>query len=248
MASDVDTFVQFLQKKFDKIRSLEIKTDPGEDSESAHLFKRVLYVGIIDVLSKTVFPKKENRDRTVSFIRKFCDWQHSEKVSLPHLARLLKKSPEPEFSGLRQLVGSEMGKWKQGTPMGLDKDIDEEAIRPLWPKEKEYEKPLKNVSLESIKHIHLFYAYRNSLIHEMRKPGYGVDFDPSDQDPYYHSMSHVGHGGTKSATWELVYPVGFIERLCKKALNEVREYYIREQLNPYDTFAFGSYWIEELNR
>ena len=63
----------------------------------------------------------------------------------------------------------------------------------LWPKGKEYTTPVLNVQLSSLQHATLLYTYRNVLIHEMRKPGYGMDLGDI-KVPFYHSMSHLREG------------------------------------------------------
>jgi len=242
--SNVDDFLGFFQKKCDAIHSLVLAEDP----EATNLFKRILYMAIIDALSKTVYPRRKNRDRFVSFVRKFSNWQHMDKISIPHLVGLVEKTPDPEFSDLRNLAYSEIGRWKQGDPIYLDRDLDEKQALQYWPKQQEYQKPIEGVSLEFLKHAQLLYAYRNTLIHEMREPGHGMDFNPGDTEPYYHSMSHGGLASPKKMTWELVYPVGFTERICTSAMGSLKDYYVTERINPYDWFDFGTSWIQELNR
>ena len=74
----------------------------GQFGPASNLFKKILYVGILDALSKTVsYPNQKNRERFVSLIRNFSNWKYAEKISLPHLVRLLQKVHSPEFSDLR---------------------------------------------------------------------------------------------------------------------------------------------------
>lgn len=243
VSKGVETFVSFFRKQLQAIESLKVE----QHHEGKNLFQRILYVGVIDTLSKTAYPKKLNRDRMVSFLRRFVTWEYSERVSLPHLVSLLERSPEPEFSDLRHLAYSELSKWQQGSVIGLEKDLEATRVKALWPKEKGFDEPIEGVTLELLQHIRLFYVHRNHLVHEMRHPGHGMDFDPDDTNPYYHSMTHI-EGETKTATWELVYPLGFLKRICAEALEKLERYYIDEQVNPYHAFAFGTYWIDELNR
>ncbi len=241
--SDVDIFVSYFHNTIDAIRDLKVDPDPNGDRKT--LFQRALYMGVIDALSKTVYPKRGNRDRFVCFIRSFAKWQYSEKVSLPHLLRLASRNPEPELSKLREYANAEISKWRQGEVIKLDRDPDDSSVVRFWPKGSEYKE--LNDWLDSLRHVHLLYAYRNFLVHEMRKPGRGIDFDNDDQWPYYHSMTHVDQG-RETGSWELVYPVRFIEQLCTEALRNLRDHYVTQRLNPSDNFAFGTYWIEELNR
>jgi len=82
------------------------------------------------------------------------------------------------------------------------------------------------------------------LVHELREPGYGMEFT-SDTEPFYHTMSHLD---PEVRSWELVYPLGFYERICIVALKKLRTYYLKERIDPYSLHSFGSYWIDELNK
>ena len=238
LKSDIELFMSFFRKQFNIINSAEFQ-------ENSSLYKKILIVGLIDTLSKSIYPRKGNRDRFVSFVRNFCDWKSCERISLPHLVRLLVKVPDTEFSQLREFAFTHADKWHEGGEISIDKDPDYREVQKYWPKDKEYTKPIEDVQLESLKHVHLFYTYRNSLIHELRKPGYGMEHE-SDKEPYYHSMTHIAEKETNSR--ELVYPLGFFKSICEESLTNIEKYYIDNRINPYDSFTFGSYWLEELNK
>ncbi len=67
----------------------------------------------------------------------------------------------------------------------------------------------------------------------------------SDGDPYYHVLENVESG---EVTWELVYPIAFYESICNEVISGLRAYYVKDRIDPYSCFAFGTYWIDELNR
>lgn len=127
----------------------------------------------------------------------------------------------------------------------MDRDPGYREVQKLWPRDKEHIKPIENVQLDSLRHVHLFYTYRNSLIHELRTPGYGIEFD-KDKEPFYHSMTDKDENEITS--WELVYPLAFFESICETALKNLETYYTSDRIDPYHFFTFGTYWIEELNR
>ncbi len=233
---DIERFVGFFKRQLEVI-------DSAQFAEKGNLYKKALLVNVIDALSKTVYPRKGNRDRFVSFIRHFGEWRDCERISLPHLVRLLEKVPDTDFSELRKFALSRFAEWPDGEVIYLDKDPDYSEVYKLWPKDKEYTKPLENVQLDSLRHVHLLYSYRNSLIHEMRKPGYGMEF-PNDDAPFYGSMLH----DENKNTWELAYPLKFFQAVCELTLASLRSYYSENGINPYDYYAFGTYWIEDLNR
>lgn len=234
----IDQFLSFFEEKIDEIKGINTP-------KSGKLFQKILYVSLLDALSKTVAsPKKGNRERLVSLIRVFAKWDKCDRISLPHLVRMLQKVPDPEFAELREYVFCLFDTWPVGTLLYLDKDPTFDDIKKLWPLN--LSKPLENLNLESFQHVNLFYSYRNSLVHELREPGYGMEVHNSDE-PFYHSMQAPQDIGTERCTWELVYPVGFYNKICSTSISELREYYLKNRIDPYESFTFGSYWVEVLN-
>lgn len=236
MEESIDRFIGFFRNKLSVIE----KTD---FNESTILFRKILYVGLLDALSKTTtYPKKGNRERIVSFVKHFTGWEHHERVSLPHLVRFLRKVPDPEFSSVREYAFSLIDQWAPGELIRLDRDPCLPDVKKRWPSS--VPKAFEDITLEHLQHANLFYRYRNSLVHELRLPGYGTEFK-SDTEPFYHSMTHLE---TEEETWELVYPLGFYERVCRTAIDKLHEYYVKERIDPYSLYSFGTYWIDELNR
>ena len=70
------------------------------------------------------------------------------------------------------------------------------------------------------------------------------------EEPFYISFSHLSIGEDEEAkeTWELVYPVLFLKRLVDTCMNKMEKYLIENNINPYMSYTFGTYWIDELNR
>lgn len=231
----VRQFTSFFEQKLADIQAIDIQ-------KSGNLFQKILYAGLLDALSKTVSsPKKGNRERLVSLLRGFSGWDKCDHISLPHLIRLLQKVPDIEFSLLREYAFSLYDNWTPGAILYLDKDPSFNDIKKLWPSN--LPKPLEDIRIESFQHAHLFYSYRNNLIHELREPGYGMEFKESEE-PFYHSMQELE---TELYTWELVYPVDFYRKLCETTLSELCKYYLRDRIDPYSCYTFGSYWLEALN-
>ena len=234
LKDDVDKFLSFFSEKVSSIHSPD---SPIRD----HTFKKLLSVGMLDALSRTATdPNLNNRDRLVSFIRNFAGWKHCDKISLPHLVRLLSKIPDPSLTEVRKYSYSLMGKWKKGHFTSADNDPEFDDVMRKWPRN--YQKTIGNIKLEYLQHVHLFYQFRNGLVHELRQLGYGMEIG-QDIDPYYHSMTKKD-GDT---TWELVYPAAFYNIICENAIKNLKKYYIDNRLNPYDYFTFGTYWFDELN-
>jgi hypothetical protein len=242
--ADIERFLSHFKSEVEQIWEFRIE---GGGNEKA--YKKVLFFSVIDSLSKCIFPRRGNRDRIVSFVVEFAEWEYRNRISLPHLSQLLHKSPEPAFSGLRKFVIDEYSKWSSGEIIRLERDPDIKDVMRFWPGEKEHKKPLAGISIESLQHIHLFYSYRNFLVHELREPGYGFESYREDS-PYYLSFSHLPADGAEDEkeTWELVYPVLFLKNLLCNCLKNMEIYLNDNNIDPYQSYTFGTYWIDELNR
>lgn len=240
---DVTTFVDHFTEVLKEIKDL-----PGE---RAPLYREVLYVATIDALSKAVMPQREsNRDRFIYFLRRFGRWPDGERVSLPHLTALLRLNPDPAFEGLRKWVFDKYSNLPalHGELMPISQDPTFEDVKAHWPGSSEHKMPIQGVDLDALTHYRLLYAYRNMLVHELRRPGRGWDFKEGD-DPYYHGLTDLGDDSRPmSVTVELVYPWKFLHRLGETTLAQVGEYCKANDLSPYESFVFGTYWIRELNR
>ena len=234
-AKKINSFFSFFQKKIERIKKLSI---PKEDI----FLKKQFYMAIIDTLGKKIsLPKTSNRERFVRVVNDFSDWKEKDKVSLPHLCRFMKRITEPKFIKLRTHIEEKNKLWVHGKTIMLTMDSDFEELTKLWPKE--FLKPNNDISLEHFQHKHLFYKFRNCLIHEFREPGYGMDFG-EESSPFYHSVS-----GLKSSiiSWELVYPILFLEEMVESIIEKLRKYFHEIDIDPRICFKFGSNWIEELN-
>ena len=91
-------------------------------------------------------------------------------------------------------------------------------------------------------HSSLLYLYRNHLVHEFREPGHGIEMDQRDTSPYYHGLTHLTARRENKETWELVYPLGFFMQLVLTSLNSLRHYLLKNDLDPYSFYKFGTIW------
>lgn len=205
-------------------------------------FKKVLFVSVIDALSKCAYPRKSPGKRFVSFIDKFCQWEFSNKISMSHLVRFLNKIPDTEFSNLRKYILSLFDNWSGD----IHKDPDLKDVQNLWPKNIEYEQndPLAKFKPESFTHKWLLYKYRNQLVHNLKEPGHPFEIDEENK-PFYHSATDKNN----ESYWELVYPLDFFADLCKTGLENLKTYCENNCFDPYESYddVFGTYWIEEIN-
>ncbi len=229
----INQFIDFFAKKVETIELADFR-------ESDQLFRKILYVSIIDTLAKTALRKcTRNRQRVVSLVRKFSGWPDYNRVSLPHLVRLLEKQKDPKFTEVKDYAYSLLSNWGPSEIVSLSRDPDFDEVNALWPDNS----TVNGIGLDYLSHASLFYTYRNSLIHELREPGHAIEGVLKSEQPFYHSMIDK----MDQESWELAYPMGFYRKICTNFLQRLGEYYVSEELNPYECFTFGTYWIEELN-
>lgn len=243
LAESINRFCDYFTDQIAEIEALE--------SQHGELYRKLLFVGVLDTLAGTVMPRRSNKERFTGFVRRFCKWSDGERVSLPHLVQLLRKNPDPAFGNLRKWA---LAKYNQlpvhsGVLMPISQDPDFDDVKKEWPGSSDHRAPIEGIDLKSLTHINLLYTYRNALVHELRMLGYGMDFRENSVDPYYHGMTSVGEDpGLILSTVELVYPWRFVQQLCATGIAEIRSYFLDNRLNPYDSFVFGTYWLRELNR
>lgn len=206
------------------------------------LYKKIICVGIIDTLSKSVYPNiKSNKSRFTKFLKKYSPSDLWNKISLAHLIKLLSLTENPKFSKLEKYAKSTLGTSDSPNEPKADYiDPDFEIVEKLWPKDV---KDIKGVKLKYLKHINLFYNYRNYIVHEMRRPGGLYNDDINHNIPFYYSLLT----NNDKYFWKIVYPLGFFVKICQKALNNVENYYLKNKFDPSESFDQGNYLINQLN-
>lgn len=233
----IDIYISHFRDHLNLISALETTED------KVFLYKKILYVSVIDALSKAIYPRKSNRVRFVSFVENFTDFKFFGRVSLPHLHQLLKRLPDPPFQKIRKIVFNQMTNWIPGHVMNCGDDLPIDQIKKYWPKETEYQNPLPGIWLDTLKHSSLLYINRNSMIHEFAEKGLGDSgpFDELQKEPYYMHVS-----GDKDF-WSLQYPCGFFKRITESALDKISEYFRRNNIDPIQFYSISDYWIEEID-
>lgn len=234
----INEFVGFFRERFGEIERIA-------NVLYAHQYQKVLFLSAVDTLARVAQPKEtNNRKRFISFIEKFSTWSDGCRVSLPHLARLLEKTTDSQFSDLRKFVIQEMKGWKPGRVLPLKVDPELGEIEKLWPESARLDGPLKRFTVDSLTHNKLLYVHRNTLIHEFRSPS--ADF--TNSGPCYMYQSTIGTGGVrKGGVWSLSYPVSFIKGIAVECLGTLEAHLRKTQIDPYHSFVFGDYWLDSLN-
>lgn len=214
------------------------------------VYKKILYCAVIDFLAKVWCLAerkniKKNRDRFCEFVEKFGGWEDWNRVSLPYLKMYLERKNDAKFKRLKKFVERKFEEsameWRWlGVKLVRNIDPSIEEISTLLSDTKEFEK------LRKFRHVELLWKYRNSLIHETQEKGSPLE-KSEEFEPYYHTKhKYIKKGNiiTSETTWELVYPLFFLERLAENSLKNLKEWVIKEKKNPYD-LPLSSRWYWE---
>lgn len=204
---------------------------------SSEIIKKILYLNIADSLSKATFPQTDqNKNRFVTLIDKFGGWKDGEKVSLPFLKNDLSVIKRDDFEELKNFVNSELEKWPIRSPVQitLASDAVEKFIIAMLPPPKKNEKYNPEIFVKKYCHYSLLWEYRNCLVHEFRQPGYGHELE-EDTFPFYEAAY-------PSLEIRLCYPTRFISKLVETIIDNLREHFHTNKINPYNSFTYGAFW------
>lgn len=227
----IESFTNYYKHFVKSVESLQ-------SVECEKILRKLAFVAIIDANAKVIFPKQRNYKRFTNIIREFGNWSNANKVSLPYLQAFLLKTPDPEFEDLRLFVNSEIAQWPSSSFVSLDKDSDYKIIQRNWPKDK------KQDQLEQLRHVDIFYKYRNLLVHEFRQQSDPLDSD-SEEYPIYFSELNLPDFDLKR--WQLFYPTVFFQKLANNIIENVGVYLRKNKLDPTLQFDTIEYLVSGLD-
>jgi len=242
---NIDAFVTYYGEHIQAAKSLDVG-----DKRSNLIYKKLLLSAIIDGMSKPFFPPLTRNNVTfTSFLQQFSDWSDGTRISLPHLLRFIDTVADSALDQLKSFASERIATWLDGEfiPPNQDPDISEIQRANLWPSGRRYPLGDWRVTLESFRHVNLFYAFRNSLAHELRPRGLGVEF-PEDSEPYYISVSELDSSlKLLPGRWTLIYPLAFFVDRAEKSLAKLGPHLTNHGIDPLSRLSIGDYWIDGLN-
>ncbi len=220
LADDVGTYIGHFRSEHAKLKTLE-----------HDLHKRILVVTMLSALAEGRYPRERGSGaQFVRLIETCCAWSDSTTISVELLA--MAESAAPCLSeGVMDEIAKRAEAWRARDIRGLDPraaDIMPDAATSGDRKR-----------VDQFKHSALLWVYRNKLVHEYRKPGYGMDSSTA-KAPFYRGMTHLDDG--KRETVELAYPVKWLLGLVPPVLDALKRHYLDSGTNPYGSYEFGSPW------
>ena len=217
--ADIDEYIDFFRNKTAEIGRLEVLP----------IYRKILYLVQIDTLSRAAFPHvKGHKTRVMKFLDECSNWSAIDRVSAIQLMFSLEakgKSSSPLFKLINDRIN------ECGTRIDASEDLTLDEIQSL-----ECSDDLKIV--DEVRYDELFYRYRNTLIHEFREPGEHAIPSVDDLSPF----SKAVEASTGEKTWELVFPVKFLERLCERSIDGLEKYLIENNQDPYESYERGPLW------
>jgi hypothetical protein len=161
----------------------------------------------------------------------YSNWHDRNRISAVQLKLALEENGV--HSGqLYDSINRRVGSWGYGQIIRPNDDLTiGEAKHLATPNELKY--------VNDARYAELLYTYRNHLLHEFREPGQGLEMGADPANPYYIGMDYLG---TRQSSWELIFPVQFLQSLCKSCINGLEAHLITNNLNPYDAYKFGTMW------
>lgn len=237
----IEQFCSYFSREIGEISRLVV-APIDENSEpsvaSGPLYRKVLYVTMLDTLAgirfnKKAFPDlfKQNRARFTRFVVDHCSWSEAELVSLPFLLEKLVEQ-KLETLPLGRYVSEKVARFSTEDGGTLPaSDIDEHAslLRGRATCEKE------ETAIQEYQHIALLYRYRNRLVHESRQPGYAMEVFAESAAPYY-------HGYLGESRWYLGYPLAMFQQLLQNALDDFRSHLVVNSIDPYSLLDNAQRW------
>jgi hypothetical protein len=221
---------------FDHFRKMSghfrVRLTPASHSPPSHelLAGKMACCALLDALSVARFPReKSSRKRFCRFIREFSNYDHWDNVSIPQLLYGLQPSTKADDERLKKHAEACLARRLE---YAIEEDPPSSELISSFPGN---EKEIKDCS-----HLSLFYHYRCALIHEMRAPGYGYEFE-HDVNPCYRTQTEIPTG---RFTFQLAYPLAFFFNVSDECITSLEQHFLTESRSPFDSyeFRFGDVW------
>jgi hypothetical protein len=227
----IDNLTHYFFRQVDEIEAVN-----GPSSQGKPLFQKILFAILLDTLSIAASPEffDNNKRRFVTFIGSCSAWQDQNKVSSPQLLLTLENRQLLD-GAIYHFVNSKVKTWGLGGTLRSEVDPTMDDIAAMNGSKEE------TAAAQDSRYDSLLYAYRNTLLHEFREPGYGFNF-PEEDDVFYHSMMHASGQEGVPFSWQISFPVAFFRRLCLSSIWGLHTLLTKEHRDPYDAYPFGSLW------
>lgn len=200
-------------------------------------FRRILLLCLMDTLANCAFPNEKRQGlRFVMLIDEYSNWSHKDRVSLIHLKHLLDESNPPECSELKGEISRQLLDWPPtgfgSIPWSKDRDpLAKDLVGLCGGK--------CDKLIEKARYPSLLLEMRHFAVHEFRNVGQSLPDEHDFQEPYYSAFEYIE---TRQRSWELNIPTAVISNLVKSCSDELRIYFEKLDMSPFDSFSSKLNW------
>lgn len=245
--SHIEDFQKYLQDKLDGISNIE--------GNNSYLYKKILYLSFFDSLAACVYPNiKSNKERFISLIDKFSDWENKDKICTTNLAQMLALFSHPNFEKIRKLVNDKLILWeknisisrRENKPILISEDFTFDDLKKYWQNQNK-DNLIVPFKLEDFNHSNMLYGLRNILVHQFQAKNQ-LNYENSDF-PLYVVVGKFNFENEKIEPLriDLIHPNSFLKKLCQSTLDNCIKYFAENNLNPFPTYFAGDYLNNKLN-
>jgi len=231
---DIARFCDAFEEQVSAIDHLKPESVPEKDIAHTLLYKKSLVMSAIDTLAGLRFTKenykelnKQNKKRFVRFIAEFSEWKSGPLISVPYLFEQLARRDLEEselYDALCNRLLKHEGK-SEGTILQIE-DVDVMAVELFELAKTEYEEQL----ILKSQHYSLFYEYRNCKTNSLSESGGVMEVFQYAHPNYYSSEQSERYDLIQ---WQLSYPLAHFNSLFSCSLENMRQYFIKTNINPY---------------
>ncbi len=231
---EIARFCDTFEEQVSAIEDLKPESIPEKNIEHIQLYKKSLVMSAIDTLAGFRFTKenykelnRQNDKRFVRFIAEFSEWHSGPLISVPYLFEQLARRDLKE-NELYEALYSKLLKYEkndEGTILHIE-DVDVTVVELFELATTEYEEQL----ILKSQHYALFYEYRNCKANSLSESGGVMEAFQFAQPNYYPGEQSEFHDLIQ---WQLSYPLAHFNYLFNRSLKNMRQYFIKANINPY---------------
>jgi len=218
-------------------------------------------VTLLDALSVIIAqPGEAVNARYKRILNDFSDWPNASKVCVNHLSYLLKQTSDVDFDAVKvYLEPYEFGPDVLVRTPNTEPSYNEVAAqfptdRSGNPRQIQFTKldgSRTSAHLSHFKHDHLFWLFRNAIVHNFKSLGKGIGIPTQYDEPIYFLLTSTesdasGNLVEKRST-ELFYPMSFLKKVVGNASRNVLQYSKDNGIDPMESMRSKTYWVEQLN-
>ncbi|MDZ4056757.1 MAG: hypothetical protein U1D69_07270 [Polynucleobacter sp.] len=243
----------------------EIQDDAIASRSDSALINYILrsqsFVTLLDAQSAIIaHPGEGNGARYKRLLNDFCDWPNASKVCAHHLSHLLRQTSDLAFDPVKtylekyEFEPDALVRTPNSDPTYDDVASHFPTDSAGKPRQITFSKAdgsTTSAYLGLLKHDHLFWLFRNAIVHNFKSLGRGLGIPTQYAEPIYflslRDEEDAGGNLVEVRSTELFYPMKFLKRLVASSSSNVLQHCRAHGINPMESMRSNTYWVEQLN-